>query len=56
MQVRARTDKGLIRQTETTRHLELASPSRDYKPSSQHKTAWEIEPGIELSPDMLPAP
>lgn len=41
---------------EAARHLELASPSRDYKPSNQHSTTWEIEPGIELGPDMLLAP
>jgi hypothetical protein len=41
---------------EAARHLELASPGRDYQPSNQHKTAWEIEPGIELSPDLLLAP
>lgn len=55
--------KALVQQTyrtdlyrEAARQLELVSPSGDYKPSNQHQAAWEIEPGIELGPDMLLAP
>lgn len=42
---------------EAARHLDLPSPSRDYKPVDAHDTPWEIEPGIELGPDrLLPLP
>jgi two-component system, oxyanion-binding sensor len=51
--------KSLVQQTyrtdlyrEAARHLQLPSPSGDYKPSNQHDTVWEYEPGIELGPDM----
>lgn len=38
---------------EAARHLNMASPSMDYKPFNQHDQPWEIEPGIELGPDQL---
>lgn len=38
---------------EAARHLNLPSPSQDYKPVGQHDQAWEFEAGIELGPDHL---
>lgn len=47
-----RTD--LYRQA--ARHLNMPCPASDYKPDTRHAEAWEIEPGIELGPDLLLAP
>ena len=38
---------------EAARHLSLPCPSQDYKPIGEHSEAWEIEPGIELGPDLM---
>ena len=38
---------------EAARHLALPCPSQDYKPLDTHAQNWEIEPGIELGPDLL---
>ncbi|MFT6955460.1 MAG: ABC-type nitrate/sulfonate/bicarbonate transport system substrate-binding protein [Halieaceae bacterium] len=38
---------------EAARHLSLPCPSQDYKPMDEHSKSWEIEPGIELGPDIL---
>ena len=38
---------------EAARHLSLPCPSQDYKPLDAHAQNWEIEPGIELGPDLL---
>jgi two-component system, oxyanion-binding sensor len=38
---------------EAARHLSLPCPSQDYKPLGVHADIWEIEPGIELGPDLL---
>jgi nitrate/nitrite transport system substrate-binding protein len=55
--------KALVQQTyrtdlyrEAARHLELASPSRDYKPFNEHSGEWEFEPGIVLGPDLILSP
>ena len=55
--------KALVQQTyrtdlyrEAARFLQLASPSRDYKPVNRHEQPWEFEPGIELGPDRLLTP
>ncbi|MCB1705468.1 MAG: ABC transporter substrate-binding protein [Halioglobus sp.] len=51
--------KSLVQQTyrtdlyrEAARHLQLPSPSGDYKPANRHGEVWELEPGIELGPDL----
>ena len=51
--------KSLVQQTyrtdlyrEAARHLELACPSRDYKPDNAHDQAWEFEPGVEVGSDL----
>lgn len=38
---------------EAARYLDIASPNQDYKPLNRHAGAWEIEPGIELGPDLM---
>ncbi|MFT4825904.1 MAG: hypothetical protein ACJASY_001264 [Halioglobus sp.] len=38
---------------EAARHLEMRRPSRDYKPMNAHSENWELEPDIELRPDLL---
>lgn len=38
---------------EAARQLSLPCPSQDYKPLNAHADSWEIEPGIELGPDLL---
>lgn len=38
---------------EAARHLAIPSPSGDYKPTGEHSETWELEPGIELGPDLL---
>jgi two-component system, oxyanion-binding sensor len=55
--------KSLVQQTyrtdlyrEAARYLELPSPSGDYKPMNRHQEVWQLEPGIELGPDLLLAP
>ena len=62
-QLTAERVKSLVQQTYRTdlyrdaaRHLDLPSPSGDYKPFNQHEAEWEIEPGILLGPDMVLAP
>ncbi|QIB65755.1 CmpA/NrtA family ABC transporter substrate-binding protein [Kineobactrum salinum] len=52
--------KALVQQTfrtdlyrEAARYLDLPCPSGDYKPVNRHNSAWELEPGIELGPDMM---
>mgnify|MGYP003630384972 CR=1 FL=1 len=62
-QLPAEKVKSLVQQTYRTdlyrdaaRHLNLASPSRDYKPFNQHTDEWQFEPGIRLGPDMVLAP
>lgn len=51
--------KALVQQTfrtdlyrESARHLEIPCPSGDYKPINEHSDVWQMEPGIELGPDM----
>ena len=41
---------------EAARFLQLPCPDRDYRPANQHATAWEIQPGIQLGPDLLLRP
>ncbi|MEM1156488.1 MAG: CmpA/NrtA family ABC transporter substrate-binding protein [Pseudomonadota bacterium] len=56
----AETVKALVQQTYRTdlyrdaaRHLEMASPNRDYKPINQHAEPWALEEGIKLGPDLI---
>ena len=55
--------KSLVQQTyrtdlyrEAARHLDLPCPTGDYKPENQHAQAWEMEPGLELGPDLRLCP
>lgn len=41
---------------EAARQLGIACPSQDYKPLNRHAENWEIEPGIELGPDLMLTP
>ncbi|TGD73010.1 hypothetical protein E4634_12040 [Mangrovimicrobium sediminis] len=41
---------------EAARHLGMPCPSQDYKPLNRHADVWEIEPGIELGPDLMLTP
>ncbi len=41
---------------EAARYLDIPCPNQDYKPLNRHSEAWEIEPGIELGPDLLLTP
>jgi len=41
---------------EAARQLDMPSPNQDYKPLNRHAHAWEIEPGIELGPDLMLTP
>lgn len=41
---------------EAARHLSMPCPNQDYKPIGKHGTNWEIEPGIELGPDLILSP
>lgn len=38
---------------EAARYLNLPCPAGDYKPVNRHSSPWELEPGIELGPDMM---
>lgn len=51
--------KALVQQTfrtdlyrESARYLDLPCPSGDYKPVNKHSDVWQMEPGIELGPDL----
>ncbi len=41
---------------EAARQLGIPCPSQDYKPLNRHAEKWEIEPGIELGPDLMLEP
>jgi len=38
---------------EAARYLLLPCPSQDFRPLSEHAEIWEMEPGIELGPDLM---
>jgi two-component system, oxyanion-binding sensor len=38
---------------EAARHLDMASPDKDYKDEGLHAECWEFEAGIALGPDLM---